>query len=179
VLSFRKFVERVAQERWVRFWGVLGSIAAVLGLVVLVVSYVFPVNLDSGATPTSKAPLSIKIDPVRSPVSRCATFTGEDDVPADRTLWLAARTAQDEFFFSPVVVDPAEHNWISDNVHIGGPATPPGTILTVYTVLVDDVTDQLLRQGRFAGGIPDLPDGFDLVDQIQVTRSSESAKCSA
>jgi len=106
VLSFRKFVERVAQERWVRFWGVLGSIAAVLGLIVLVVSYVFPVNLDSGATPTSKAPLSIKIDPVRSPVSRCATFTGEGDVPADRTLWLEPVFKLSTFMADSQVPDP-------------------------------------------------------------------------
>jgi hypothetical protein len=124
------------------------------------------------------APVPIKIDRVNAPVPRCATFGGEGDVPPDQTLWLAVLTPDTrKYFFRPVMVNAVQHKWISRKVTIGSQDDPPGTPFMIYAVLVDNVTNQLLQQGRFAGGIAALPDTFVKVHQIEVERGSDSAEC--
>ncbi|MBV9161832.1 MAG: hypothetical protein JO281_09840, partial [Pseudonocardiales bacterium] len=69
------------------------------------------------------------------------------------------------------------HNWISKKVTIGSQDDPPGTLFTIYAVLVDSETNQQLRQDRFAGGIAALPTNFQKEDQIEVARGNDSTEC--
>jgi hypothetical protein len=128
-------------------------------------------------TPSSRIPLPIKIDRVRFPVPRCSTFAGEGDVSVGQNLWLAVLSDTKRYYFKPVIVNPAEHSWISKNVTIGAQGDSPGTVFTVYAVVVDDATNQRLQQERYAGGITDLPANFAVVDQMRVSRSTDSKAC--
>jgi hypothetical protein len=60
VLPFREIVDRVAGERWVRFWTVLGGIAGTLALLVSVIA----VTLDKGR-PTQPDAAAIATSPRR------------------------------------------------------------------------------------------------------------------
>jgi hypothetical protein len=128
--------------------------------------------------PNSTEPVPIKIDRINGQVPRCATFGGQGDLSTDKNLWLAVLTSgSKEYFFRPVVVNVDQHHWISQKVTIGSQKTATGTLFTIYAVLVDNATDQLLRQGHFAGGINALPAGFKKEDEIEVERGPDSVEC--
>ncbi len=74
-------------------------------------------------------------------------------------------------------MDAAEHKWTAGNITIGAKDTLPGSLYTIYTALVDDTTNQLIKQGKFTGGVADIPDTVLLVDQLQISRSSEGNGC--
>jgi hypothetical protein len=99
-------------------------------------------------------------------------------VPTNKNLWLAILTSgSKEYFFRPAVPNVDQHHWTSKNVTIGSQNTAPGTLFTIYAVLVDNVADQQLRQGHFAGGITALPTNFEKVDQVEVERGHDSTEC--
>lgn len=131
--------------------------------------------------PTTSSPTlhPIKIDPANAPVPRCATFTGAGDVPAGHTLWLVNERSdtRPKYYFKRVIVNAAEHRWIATNAVIGSQDTPAGTPYTIYAVLVDDLTNQLINEGYFKGGVANIPDTALRVAQIQISRSGDGNDC--
>jgi hypothetical protein len=170
-------IPRINSVRRQIILGLVGTVVALCGGLLLpgVAPEVRPPRPIS-ANPINTVP--IKIDRVSTPVPRCATFGGQGDVPTDKYLWLAILTSgSEQYFFRPAAVNPGEHNWVVKKVTIGSKDTSLDTLFTIYAVLVDNVTNQQLRQGRFAGGIPTLPSNFQKVDQIEVKRGTENSEC--
>ena len=161
---------------------VAAVLAVLLALAGLIVTVTVPelrcaLHLEQCSVDARAKPMPIEIDRVNGQVPRCATLGGRGDVPVDKHLWLAIlTTGSEQYFFRPVAVNFVQHNWIARNVTIGAPNTAPRTFFTVYAVLVDNATDQRLKNGDFAGGRP-LPPKFEKIDQIEVERSSDNADC--
>lgn len=130
-------------------------------------------------TPTTQNPAlrPIKIDPVNTPVPCHTKFTGTGDVPSDRVLWLITQQlgSPPKYYSKPVFVNVAEHKWIAANVTIGTRDTPPGSLYMIYAVLVDDATNQLLKQRHSKDWLANIPGRQ--VDQIQVSRSGDGTGC--
>ncbi len=129
--------------------------------------------------PTTQNPtlLPIKIDSVNIPVPCRITFTGTGDVPSDRTLWLVTQRigTPPKYYPKPVIVNVADHKWIAGNVTVGTKDTLAGSLYIIYAVLVDDATNQLLKQRYSKDWLENIP-GRE-VDQIQVSRSGNGNGC--
>ncbi|MGH3773417.1 MAG: hypothetical protein ACRDRW_18840 [Pseudonocardiaceae bacterium] len=123
--------------------------------------------------------LPVKINPVTTPVPCRVTLTGTGDVPPGRTLWLVTQRSNTlpKYYFKRVIVDAAEHKWIAANITIGSKDTLPGSPYTIYAALVDNTTNQLITQGKFTGGVSDIPNTVLRVDQLQISRSSDGNGC--
>lgn len=135
-------------------------------------------HVPSSSPPNSINPEPIKIDRVHTQVPRCATFGGQGVVPASMTLWLAASGPDSkEYLLGSASVNVDRHDWILRKVNIGGPRTPPGTRVTISAALVDNATSELLQEGHFAGGIPNLPPNFHKVDYMEVELSGDGIAC--
>jgi hypothetical protein len=137
---------------------------------------------DVGSNPSifttqNSATFSIKIDPVNAPVSCRATFIGTGDVPSGRTLWLVIQriSTPPKYYPKPVIVNVADHMWRAVNVTVGAKDTLAGSPYMIYAVLVDDATNQLLKQRHAKDWLDDIP-GHQ-VDQIQVSRSGDGSGC--
>jgi hypothetical protein len=86
--SFRDFVDRVAHERWVRFWTVLGGIAAVLGLAVTLVVTLVGNDAPAPTTQPTLSPgpsLSPALPPISSTVDPSPTASPTDTLSPSPT----------------------------------------------------------------------------------------------
>lgn len=93
-------------------------------------------------------PFPIEIDPVNIPIPCRVTFTGTGDVPSDRTLWLVIQriSTPPKYYPKPVIVNAVDHKWIAANVIVGTKDTLADSRYVIYAVLVDDATNQRLKQ---------------------------------
>jgi hypothetical protein len=132
----------------------------------------------SSPTPTTLL-LSIRINPVDGPLSRCATFTGTGDVPRRRTLWLVVLTPGSWLYYpKSVTVNAVEHKWTASGVILGSKDDPANMFFKVYAVLVDNADDRLFQQSISTGvGLPNLPSDTDWSDPLQVSRNGDLAEC--
>ncbi|HKR49471.1 MAG TPA: hypothetical protein VJT72_07800 [Pseudonocardiaceae bacterium] len=121
------------------------------------------------------APSPIKIDPVNTPVPCRSKFTGTGDEPPDHKLWLVIQQISTPKYYSKPVTSVADHKWIAENVILGRKNTPAGSGYMIYAVLVDDATDQLLKQRPPRESLENIPGRQ--VDQIQVSRSRDENGC--
>jgi hypothetical protein len=160
--------------------GIFGTVVALGG---------FSQYAGSGGAPEAKHapslsppnlinPEPIKIDRIHTQIPRCVTFGGQGVVSANKTLWLVVLGPDSkDYFFGPVSVNVDRHGWILRKVNIGEQWTPPGTRFTIFAVLVNNATSELLHEGNFVGGIPNLLSNFHKVDHIEVERSGDGTAC--
>ncbi len=138
--------------------------------------------------PTTQAPATgvpatqnaqpIRFDPVTKPVPRCASFTGEGDVPQDRQLWIVVVTKEGgrtKYYFDETSA--AGGQWSAPKVSIGSATDPTGELFNVEAVTFTNATSQDLSSGRYQNGTFDLPTDASVQDRMGVRLGDDHAAC--
>ena len=133
----------------------------------------------TGAPPTQNAQ-PIRFDPVTtSTVPRCASFTGEGDVPQDRQLWIVVKTNESgrtKYYYDETSAVGGQ--WSAPKVTIGSATDPTGELFTVEAVTFTNTTSQDISSGRYQYGTFDLPsDASPPQDQIGVKLGDDHTAC--
>lgn len=142
----------------------------------------------AGQGPTTQAPTTgapttqdaqpIRFDPVTKPVPRCASFTGEGDVPQDRQLWVVVKTKEGgrtKYYFDEATA--AGGRWSAPKVSIGSAADPTGELFNVEAVIFTNAASQDISSGRYQNGTFDLPADASVKDQMGVQLGDDHAAC--